>query len=58
MKKIFTMVLVCGTLGLTACDPHRGADYGYETQAPYATERTVGAQTAPAERVFEQRMRK
>ena len=58
------MTLIVGSaLGLSACAGTDGeADYSYETQAPYADERTVGAEeevvAAPAERVFERRQRK
>ena len=54
MNKLFTLILVGSALALSACAQNKGADYGYETQAPYADERTEGAmqQPAPAERVF------
>lgn len=48
-------------LALSACAGTDGsADYGYETQAPYADDRTVGADEAPrqAEQVFEKRQMK
>ncbi|MCB9990512.1 MAG: hypothetical protein H6867_03910 [Rhodospirillales bacterium] len=56
--------MVGSALALTACAGTDGsADYGYEAQAPYADERTVGAEeevVAPrqAERVFETRQMK
>lgn len=55
MKKLFTLALVGCALSLTACASQRGdSNYGYETQAPYADERTEGAMEAPpkAEKVF------
>lgn len=61
MKKLVTTLMVGSALALTACaNTNTEADYGYETQAPYADERTVGEneQPAPAERVFQQRQRK
>ena len=52
--------MVGSALLLTACAADGQADYSYESQAPYADERTVGdtAAPAPAERVFEQKQRK
>lgn len=56
MNKLFTLSLVCGALALSACaQKNADANYGYETQAPYADERTVGDTGAPApkaEKVF------
>lgn len=54
-------MLVGAVLSLAACAADGSADYGYESKAPYADERTVGAETAQpmqAERTFEQRQRK
>lgn len=61
MKKLITTLMVGSALVLSACaSTDTQSDYGYETQAPYASERTVGSQTEPqqAERVFQQRQRK
>ncbi len=64
MKKFVTTLMVGSAMALAACAPTKTeADFGYETQAPYADERTVGRvqQPAPApraERVFETRQRK
>ena len=48
MKKLVTLMLVVVAAGLSACANKGGADYGYETTAPYADERTVGNAKAPA----------
>lgn len=62
MKKLIYTLMIGSALALTACASNtKNADYGYESQAPYADERTVGAEEpAPmkAERVFESRQRK
>ena len=60
MKKFATIMFVGTALALTACSGTSGeSDYSYEQQAPYADERTVGAEeSAPAERVFQARQRK
>ena len=65
MKKIFTVSMVCVALAASACaNTDRNADYTYETQAPYASERTVGDETVTAapqssgQRMFESRQRK
>ncbi|HIF25731.1 MAG TPA: hypothetical protein EYG18_02700 [Micavibrio sp.] len=66
MKKFVTTMLVGSALTLGACASNGEADYNYETQAPYADERTVGSEEAPvvvteprrAERVFESSQRK
>ena len=60
MNKLFTLILVGSALALSACAQNKGADYGYEQQAPYADERTEGAtQAAPqAEKVFNNAQRK
>ena len=60
MKKLIATLMIGSALALTACAADGSADYSYESQAPYADERTVGNETpaAPAERVFEQRQRK
>lgn len=60
--KAFIMTLMLGSaLALTACaGTDKNADYTYESQAPYASERTVGAEEKPApmERTFEHKQRK
>lgn len=60
MRKLIATLMVGSALALTACAADGQADYSYESQAPYADERTVGSEEAPAqaERVFEQRQRK
>ena len=61
MRKFMTIALVGVAMSLSACAGTDGeADYSYESQAPYADERTVGAEEAPApaERVFERRQMK
>jgi uncharacterized lipoprotein YmbA len=60
MKKFMTIMLVGTALALTACSStEKEADYSYETEAPYADERTVGAEiVAPAEKVFVAKQRK
>lgn len=47
MKKVALMMIVGSALALTACASKGGADYAYENQAPYASERTVGKDKAP-----------
>ncbi len=62
MRKFITVFMVGAAMALTACAATDGeSDYSYETQAPYADERTVGdegAESAGAERVFQRRQRK
>jgi hypothetical protein len=66
MKKFFTVLLVGSAMSLGACAGNQNADYSYEQQAPFAEDRTVGAQevvvTRPAprrvEQVFEATQRK
>jgi len=64
MRKFFTIALVGTAMALTACAGTDGeADYSYESEAPYADERTVGAEEeivepVRAERVFRQQQRK
>ncbi|PJB72710.1 MAG: hypothetical protein CO093_02295 [Alphaproteobacteria bacterium CG_4_9_14_3_um_filter_47_13] len=63
MKKVIATLLIGSALSLTACaNTERSADYGYEQNAPYADERTIGENGKPApaqaDRVFEQRQRK
>jgi hypothetical protein len=63
MKKIYTISLLAVALAAGACANKKSADYTYETQAPYADERTVGEQPAPVvnhtpERTFEKAQRK
>jgi len=61
MKKLMMTMMFGTALALSACAGTDGsADYGYETQAPYADDRTVGADEAPrqAEQVFEKRQMK
>ncbi len=42
MKKFVMIATVGAALALTACSSNKTADYAYEKQAPYATERTQG----------------
>ncbi len=60
MRKLIAILVMGSALGLTACAADGSADYSYESQAPYADERTVGEEgrPAPAERVFESKQRK
>lgn len=71
MKKILSLALIGATsVALSACAAHNGTDYGYEQEAPFASERTVGtvphhhadAVPAPArtagDRVFSHSQRK
>lgn len=65
MKKILTLCLIGGAFALSACAQNTGtADYSYESQAPYAAERTVGTEeiravrTKSAETMFNTRQRK
>lgn len=57
MKKLVTLSLVGAVLALGACSTanHNGGRviHNNESAAPYADERTVGRQGAPAERTFE-----
>jgi hypothetical protein len=65
MKKVSMIALMAVALAAGACaNKQPAADYTYETQAPYAEERTVGEQQqAPvvehqAERNFDRAQRK
>ena len=66
MKKLLTTALVLGSVfGVAACSSDGASDTGDETltQAPYAQERTVGAEPAKetvksAEPVFESKQMK
>ncbi len=63
MKKLITTLMIGSAMALTACaNTTSEADYSYEANAPYASERTVGAKEEAAkpqaERVFESRQRK
>jgi len=42
MKKLAAITIIGAALALTACSNKQSVDYGYEKQAPYASERTVG----------------
>ncbi len=49
MKKIVAITVIGAALALSACANKQAVDYGYEKQAPYASDRTVGtSQAAPA----------
>jgi hypothetical protein len=68
MKKLYTISLLAVALAAGACANKKNVDYTYETQAPYADERTVGEQqpvvtqdratTQNSERMFEKTQRK
>jgi hypothetical protein len=59
MKKLVTFCVLGAALAVTACTAQRGdANYGYEQQAPYASERTVGSETKSAEPVFQKSQHK
>lgn len=47
MKKLFTVSVIGAAMMLSACaSQDSSADYSYESQAPYASERTVGKSTS------------
>jgi hypothetical protein len=49
MKKLAAFTIIGAALALSACANKQAVDYGYEKQAPYASDRTVGtSQPAPA----------
>lgn len=56
MKKLVAFVVLGAALAVSACAANGSADYGYETQAPYASDRTVGDHGA--EPVFQARQAK
>lgn len=61
MKRFMTIAMVGTVLALSACADNTGADYTYETQAPYASERTAGAveeKASSGAAVFQKRQRK
>lgn len=63
MRKFIATLVLGSAMALTACAATDGeSDYSYETQAPYADERTVGSEeevvAVKAERVFQKRQRK
>jgi len=62
MKKFLSLALISASLlSVAACANKGSADYGYETKAPYADERTVGADQKPvkkADKVFKARQAK
>jgi hypothetical protein len=67
MKKLYTISLLAVALAAGACANKKNVDYTYETQAPYAEERTVGDQPVvthdsatqqTSERMFEKTQRK
>ena len=45
MKKFAVLTVVGAALALSACANKQAVDYGYEKQAPYASDRTVGSTT-------------
>ena len=58
MKKFVTFCVLGAALALSACASQKGdSDYGYESHAPYASERTVG-ETGTADPVFRARQAK
>ena len=47
MKKLLTVSVIGAAMMLSACaSQDSSADYSYENQAPYASERTVGTSGA------------
>lgn len=63
MRSFVTALFVGSCLALSACaGTETEADYSYEAEAPYADERTVGAEpegsTHDADRVFMEKQRK
>ncbi len=66
MNKFMTVFAVGAVLALSACAAQNGeSDYGYESEAPYASERTVGTEeksavrtTKKADRMFSKSQRK
>lgn len=61
MKKVALIAVIGSALALTACASKGSADYAYENNAPYASERTVGADKAPvtkADRVYSSKQAK
>lgn len=52
MKKFASLALIASVMALSACASKGSANYGYETNAPYASERTVGAQTKKANKTY------
>jgi hypothetical protein len=61
MKKFIAISFICGALlSVAACSANNSsADYNYENQAPYASERTVGGeQMQSAEPVFSKKQHK
>jgi hypothetical protein len=46
MKKLVAITVIGAALALSACANKQAVDYGYEKQAPYASDRTVGSQQA------------
>ena len=45
MKKVIAIAVIGAALGLSACAHKQAVDYGYEKQAPYSSDRTVGSTT-------------
>lgn len=61
MKKFLCMAMAGALLTVSACANNTDAesDYSYETQAPFADERTVGGQNVErADTLFRSRQRK
>jgi hypothetical protein len=61
MKKFVMISLVGAALSLSACAADGQANYTYENEAPYASERTVGtsgATTTTADTMYSNRQRK
>ena len=45
MKKIVAIAVIGAAMSLSACAHKQAVDYGYEKQAPYSSDRTVGTTT-------------
>lgn len=58
MKKVITLSLMGAVLALAACSHKQAVDYGYEKQAPYSADRTVGTSTTSGNAVFKAKQNK
>ena len=59
MKKIVALAVIgAAAVSLSACDHKQTVDYGYEKQAPYSSDRTVGTTTTRGDTVFKSAQKK